>query len=58
MKTHESKPCLLSTYHLVIVIVLQQLPSCNNYCLVATIVLHMSLFIDLKKYPQVLVNLM
>ncbi len=31
MKTHENKTCLLSSYHLAITIIMQQLSSCT-YC--------------------------
>ncbi len=38
MKTHENKTCLLFVYHPTTTIVLQQLPSWNNYHLAHTII--------------------
>lgn len=46
MKTHENKTCLLSTYHPIIAIVL------NNYC-----PRHITSSINLKEDPQLPTNL-
>ncbi len=63
MKTRESKTCLLFAYHLATITMdcsnyhgLQQLPSCNNYRHVTTIIMHISSFVNLKKDPQLPTN--
>jgi hypothetical protein len=57
MKTYESKTYLVFIYCPIATIILQQLPSCNNYCHTLVIIMHILSFIDLKKDPQLLVDL-